>query len=124
MLFVVATANHVRDTPSQSASVQRFLCFYPVEQRQLSKQRSFGKLPQHGASETGRGGCQGDCAQGFGLSRTGDPVETGSAAVVWQQSANTQLSRCIASRIEKHELIKCQPKKTQDLSCDFGSAEV
>lgn len=49
----------------------------------------------------GAGGCQGDRVRGgFGLSRTGYPVETSTATVVWQQSTNTLLWRCIAAWTE------------------------
>lgn len=40
------------------------------------------------------------CSGGFGLLRTGFPVETSAATVVWQQSTNTRLSTCIVSRME------------------------
>lgn len=55
---------------------------------------------------------------GFGLSRTGYPVETSTATVVWQQSTNTLLWRCIASWMETKTVT------TPRFSSDLRSAEV
>lgn len=68
-------------------------------------------------------GCQGDHVGGFGLSRTGYPVETSAASVAWQQSPNTPLSSCIMSQT-KTQTIKMPTWENARFCPELRSAEV
>lgn len=90
-------------------TANRVHCIFPPKASQckvlfvvIGTKRSLGsQLPQSGVSETGQADVKETVYRGgFGLSRTGYPVETSAATVVWQQSTNTLLWRCIASWTE------------------------
>lgn len=104
--------------------MQSSLCFQSVEQSQLSKQRSLGsQLPQSGVPETGQRDVKETVYGGFWLSRTCYPVEISTATVVWQQSTNTPLSTCIASRMET-QTVKMPNWQNTRFPSDLRSGEV
>lgn len=86
---------HVLCLCLQSLAKQTPLLFSAAQSKVFALGSAGSRLPFRAEYPSRGKGCQGDSVQGFELCGTGYPVET--ATVVWQQSTNTLLSRCITS---------------------------
>lgn len=85
--------------------------FVSSQSNSQSRQRSWKLTTSKLSIWDGAEGCQGDCGEGFGLSRTAYPVETRTTTAVRQQSANAPVSRSIVSLTKIQARLNVNLKK-------------